>query len=217
MQSAEQFRWKEPLMSILQVLPLAFVMVAGPQILSSIFFATSENWRANSAAYVLGAALSISIVVSLAFLLGIGASDAGASNDAVYYAILALLLFGMVHTFRNRHTAEPPKWMGRLQTASPRFCFVLGFLLLGVFPSDLVTSISVGSFLSTRGDPLWHYVFFLALTLLFLALPALLVLFMGTRAQEFLPKARDWMNANSWIVNELVLLLFVGIVISNIA
>jgi uncharacterized membrane protein YiaA len=217
MQFAEQFRWKEPLMSILQVLPLAFVMVAGPQILSSIFFATSENWRANSAAYVLGAALSISIVVSLAFLLGIGASDAGASNDAVYYAILALLLFGMVHTFRNRHTAEPPKWMGRLQTASPRFCFVLGFLLLGVFPSDLVTSISVGSFLSTRGDPLWHYVFFLALTLLFLALPALLVLFMGTRAQEFLPKVRDWMNANSWIVNELVLMLFVGIVISNIA
>jgi hypothetical protein len=28
---------------------------------------------------------------------------------------------------------------------------------------------------------------------------------------------RDWMNANSWIVNELVLLLFVAIVISNLA
>ena len=27
----------------MQVLPLAFVMVAGPQILSSIFFATSED------------------------------------------------------------------------------------------------------------------------------------------------------------------------------
>ena len=40
---------------------------------------------------------------------------------------------------------------------------------------------------------------------------------MGRRAEEFLPKARDRMNANSWIVNELVLLLFVGIVISSIA
>jgi Sap, sulfolipid-1-addressing protein len=204
-------------MSILQVLPLALVMVAGPQILSSIFFATSENWRGNSAAYVLGAALSISIVVTLAFFLSSGASDQGASNDALYYVILALLLFGMWHAFRSRKTAEPPKWMGKLQTASPRFCFVLGFLLLGVFPSDLVTSISIGSFLSTKGDPWWHYVFFLALTLLFLALPALLVLVLGRRAQEFLPKVRDWMNANSWIVNELVLLLFVGIVISNIA
>jgi Sap, sulfolipid-1-addressing protein len=217
MQFAEQFRWKEPLMGILQVLPLAFVMVAGPQILSSIFFATSENWRVNSAAYVLGAALSISIVVTLAFFLSSGASDQGASNDTFYYIILALLLFGMVHTFRTRETGEPPKWMGKLHSASPRFCFVLGFLLLGIFPSDLVTSISVGSFLSTKGEPWWHYVFFLALTLLLLALPALLVVLLGRRAQEFLPKVRDWMNENSWIVNELVLLLFVGIVISSIA
>jgi hypothetical protein len=203
--------------TIVQVLPLAFVMVAGPQILSSIFFATSDSWRRNTTVYVLGAAISISIVVTLAFLLSSGASDQGASNDALYYVILALLLFGMFHAFRTRKTAEPPKWMGKLQTANPRFCFALGFLLLGVFPSDLVTSVSVGSFLSARGDPWWHYIPFLALTLLFLALPALLVVILGRRAEEFLPKARDWMNTNSWIVNELVLLLFVAIVIGNIA
>jgi Sap, sulfolipid-1-addressing protein len=204
-------------MDLVKVLPLAFVMVAGPQILSAIFFATSENWRRNSAAYVVGAALSISIVVTLAFLLGVGASDQGASNEAIYYVILALLLFAMVHAFRARNTAEPPKWMGKLQTASTRFCLVLGFLLLGFFPSDLITSISVGGYLSAGDDPLWYYLGFLALTLLFLAAPSLLVLILGRRAEELLPKARDWMNANSWIVNELVLLLFVGIVISNIA
>jgi hypothetical protein len=206
-----------PMSTILQILPLAFVMVAGPQILSAIFFATSEQWQRNTAAYILGAALSISIVVSLAFLLGIGASDAGAADDTIYYIILGLLLFAMVHTYRARNTAEPPKWMGKLQTASAGFCLVLGFLLLGVFPSDLITSVSVGSYLSTQGDPWWHYLPFLGLTLLFLALPGLMVLILGKRAQAFLPKARDWMNANSWIVNELVLLLFVGIVISNIA
>jgi len=203
-------------MAILQILPLAFVMIAGPQILSSFFFATSENWRATSAAYVLGAGLSISIIVTLAFLLSSGASDEGASNDAIYYIILALLLFGIVHTFLTRKTAEPPEWMGKLQTATPRFTFRLGVLLLGLFPSDLITSISVGAFLSAQGDPWWYYLAFLALTLLFLGLPALLVLVLGGRAQEFLPKVRDWMNANSWIVNELVLLLFVGIVISNL-
>jgi hypothetical protein len=203
--------------AFLQVLPLAFVMVAGPQILSAIFFATSEKWQRNTAAYLLGAALSISIIVTVAFLLSSGASDQGASNNTIYYIILALLLFAMVHTFRTRKTAEPPKWMGKLQTAAPRFCFVLGFLLLGVFPSDLVTSISVGSYLSVQGDPWWHYLFFLAVTLLLLSLPSLMVVIMGQRAKAFLPKARDWMNENSWIVNELVLLLFVGIVISNIA
>ena len=140
--------------TILQILPLAFVMIAGPQILSAIFFATTEQWRLNTAAYVLGAALSISIVVTLAFLLSSGASNAGIADDTIYYVILALLLYAMVHAYRTRKTAEPPKWMGKLQTASPRFCFVLGFLLLGVFPSDLIVSISVGSHLSVQDDAL---------------------------------------------------------------
>jgi hypothetical protein len=203
--------------TILQTLPLAFVMIAGPQILSAIFFATTERWRLNTAAYVLGAALSISIVVTAAFFLSSGASNAGVEDDTIYYVVLALLLCAMVHAYRTRNTAEPPKWMGRLQTASPRFCFVLGVLLLGVFPSDLITSITVGSHLSVQGDPWWHYLPFLGLTLLLLALPGLMVLIMGKRAEAILPRAREWMNANSWIVNELVLALFVGIVISDIA
>ena len=40
---------------------------------------------------------------------------------------------------------------------------------------------------------------------------------MGERAEGVLPNVRDWMNENSWIINELVLLLFVGIVSGNIA
>jgi small neutral amino acid transporter SnatA (MarC family) len=44
---------------LVQIIPMAFVMIAGPQILSAIFLATSENWRRNSAAYIAGAALSI--------------------------------------------------------------------------------------------------------------------------------------------------------------
>ena len=204
-------------MNILAVLPLAFVMVAGPQILSSFFFALREDWRRTSWAYVLGAAISISIIVALAYLLSDGASNSGASDDTIYYALLALLLFGMVQAYRTRETAEPPKWMGRLEAAAPRRVFILGFLLLGVFPSDLITSLSVGAFLNASGDPLWHAVGFLGLTLLLLGSPALTVAIMGERAERVLPKVRDWMFENSWIVNELVLLLFVAIVISNIA
>ncbi len=201
----------------MEIVALSFVMVAGPQILSSIFFATSERWRATTAAYIAGAAISISLIVGGAFLLSSGAKSGGASNKAIYWVILALLLFGMVHTFLTRKTAEPPKWMGKLQTASTRFAFTLGFLLLGVFPSDLVTSITVGSFLEAKGDPFLYYLAFLGLTLLFLGLPALMLLILGSRGEALLPKMRDWMNNNSWIINELVLALFVGLVISNIA
>lgn len=31
-------------MTFLEILPLAFVMIAGPQIISSFFLATSRNW-----------------------------------------------------------------------------------------------------------------------------------------------------------------------------
>jgi hypothetical protein len=203
-------------MSLLTLLPMAFVMIAGPQILSSVFLATSADWGRNSAAYVLGAALSITLFVTLAFLLSNGASDAGASNDAIYVVVLVLLVLAAIHVYRTRKTAEPPKWMGKLQTATPRFSFRLGFLLLGIFPTDILTSAAVGSYLAGHGDPWWHALPFIALTLLFLGLPALILLALGERGRAFLPKVRDWMNTNSWVVNEIVIALFIGLTLSNL-
>ena len=199
-----------------KILPLAFVMIAGPQILSAIFLATSENWQRNTAAYLAGAALSITLVVSVAYLVASGAPREGGSNDTVDVVVLVLLLATMGLRLPTRKTAEPPKWMGKLQTASPRFSFLLGFLLLGVFPTDILTSVVVGSSLSSHGTPWWHILPFLLLTLLFLALPALLLLMFGERGQAFLPKARDWMRTNSWLVSEIVLLFFMGITINSL-
>jgi hypothetical protein len=192
-------------------------MIAGPQILSAIFLATSENWRGNSAAYVAGAALSITAVVTIGYFASSGASDQGASNDSVYVVILVLLVAAAVNVFLTRKTAKPPKWMGRLQAANPRFSFKLGFLLLGVFPTDILTSFAVGAYVSGQDDPWWHCLPFVLLTLLLLALPMLLILGFGPRAQAFLPKARDWMNANSWVVSEIVIGLFIVITASSLA
>ena len=203
-------------MNFLTLLPMAFVMIAGPQILSAILLATTERWRQNSAAYLFGAALSITLVVSLAFLLGIGASNAGASHGAIYIVVLVLLAAAAVHTYTSRETSESPKWMGKLQAAKPRAAFMMGFLLLGFFPTDILTSVAVGSYLSNHGDPWWHYLPFLALTLLFLSLPSFLLLAMGERAERSLPKARDWMNDNSWVVNEVVIVFFMVITASNL-
>jgi hypothetical protein len=202
--------------TFLALLPMAFVMVAGPQILSAIFLATTDRWRANSLAYIAGASISITAVVTAAYFLSNGASSGGGPSDTIYIIIIVLLVAAMIHTFLKRKEAEPPKWMGKLQEATPKFSFRLGFLLLGFFPSDILTSVAIGSFLGNHGDPWWHVLPFVALTVLLLALPMLLILLLGQRAQEFLPKARQWMNDNSWIVNELVLLLFVGISASSL-
>jgi Sap, sulfolipid-1-addressing protein len=205
-------------MDLAKILPLAFVMVAGPQIISAFLFATSESWKRISAAYVLGAAVSITAVVSAGYLLANGA-DGGGEGDSglntIDYVVLALLVFAAIHTFRSRQESEPPKWMGKLQAATPRTALVLGFLLLGFFPSDLVTSISVGSFLGNHGDAWWEVLPFVGLTLLLLGSPALAVALLGDRAQAVLPRIRDWMNANSWIVSEVVLVFFIAIVLSG--
>lgn len=207
-------------MDLAAALPLAFVMIAGPQIISSFFFATSESWKKESLVYVVGASLSVTAVVTVAYLIAKGAASSGDSgsdsgSSAIDYAIVALLLFAMVYVFRSRNESEPPKWMGKLQDATPRFTFVLGFLLLGFFPSDLVTSISVGSHLGNNGDPWWNAAPFILLVLLLLGLPALAVALLGSRAQSFLPKVRDWMDTNSWIVSEVVIAFFVVIVLSG--
>jgi hypothetical protein len=203
--------------SIAKIIPMAFVMIAGPQILSAIFLATSESWKKNSLAYVGGAALSITAIVTIAYFVGDGASSGGASNDALYVVVLVLLVAAAIHTFLTRKTAEPPKWMGKLQTATPKFSFRLGFLLLGVFPTDILTSFAVGTYLATHDDPWWHLLPFLAVTLLLLALPMILLFAFGDRAQAFLPKARDWMNNNAWVVSEAVIGLFIVITINSLA
>jgi hypothetical protein len=197
-------------MDILKILPLAFVMIAGPQIITAFLFVTSENWRQISAAYVLGAGLSISLVLGAAYLLTKGAGEGGEGSGPGLTPVDYVM-----RNFLKRNESEPPKWMGRLQSATAKPAFALGFLLLGFFPSDLVTSISIGGFLSSHGDPYWHGLVFVLLTMLLLAVPALLVVTMGSRAHAFLPKVRSWMDQNSWIISEIVIVFFIVIILTG--
>ena len=207
---------------LLTVLPLAFVMIAGPQIISAVFLATSEKWSRNSLAYVVGAALSITVIFTAAYFVvksakgGSSSDSSGGEGATLDVILLVLLLFLAVRTYLGRKESKPPKWMGKLQEAEPKFSFKLGFLLLGVFPTDIITSVTVGTKLARDGEPWWQGLGFIAATLFLLALPALLVVVMGKRAKAFLPKVRQWMNDNSWMVSEAVILLFVGIEISSL-
>ena len=203
-------------MSFFTILPMAIVMIAGPQIVSAILLATSERWRQSSLAYVLGGLVAVTAVVTAAYFLGSGASTNGASDTALLVVILALLVAASVHTFLTRHTAGQPTWMSKLQTASPGFAFKLGLALLGPFPSDLLTSISVGTYVAVHDDPWWHSLGFIGLTVLLLAVPLLLGLALGPRAERVLPKMRDWMASHAWMVNEGVIALFIVIVASEL-
>jgi Sap-like sulfolipid-1-addressing protein len=208
--------------SWVQILPLAFVMIAGPQIISSFFLATSEGWARNSLAYIAGAGLSITTMVSIAYFVGRGSKSAagshsGTADSVIDWVVLALLLFLIVHVYLTRHTSEPPKWMSKLQLATPRFSFLLGLVLLGVFPTDIASSFAAGLHVARNGDPWWQCLPFVGLTLLLLAFPSLTVVVLGKRASSVLPKVRDWMNANAWVINEIVLVFFAALTINSLA
>jgi small neutral amino acid transporter SnatA (MarC family) len=54
---------------VLAILPLAIVMVAGPQIVSAIVLATGQDARRNSLAFLAGVALAITVGTMVAFWL----------------------------------------------------------------------------------------------------------------------------------------------------
>jgi hypothetical protein len=210
-------------MNLAELLPLTFVMIAGPQMISAVFLATSVDLKSNSLSYLAGAAVSITTVVTVAFLIAGGAKSAAGSDHedtaklVLDWIVLALIVFLLIRVFLTRATSAPPKWMGRLQSAEPRFAFLLGLALLGVFPSDIVTSVSVGLRVGREGDPWWECLVFAVVTITLLALPAIGVLVLGERASRVLPTIRDWMTDQSWIVSEVVLVFFVVMLVNDVA
>jgi hypothetical protein len=209
--------------SFAEILPMAFVMIAGPQLVSAVFFATSERWGRNSLAFIGGGAIAVTSVVTIAYLVskgvksGASSSHKGSVADILDSIVLALLLVLAVLVFRRRHQTEPPKWMGKFQTAGPKFAFILGLALLSVFPTDIITSITCGLHVARHDDPWWQVLPFVGLTVLLLAAPAIAVVLLGEKAKVLLPKARHWMTANSWIVSEIVIVFFMAITIKSLA
>jgi cytochrome c biogenesis protein CcdA len=193
------------------VLPMAVVMSAGPQIVTATFLATSQGAKRNSLAFLGGVATATTIGVTVFFLLGSGiAGEQNEGKDWLDWVIIGLLVFLVIWVFVKRNETQPPKWMGRLQRANARFAVTIGFLLYLLMPTDLVAMATVGAYIARQGDPWWHTLGFVLLTVLIAGLPFIMLLAMGKWAESALPRIREWMNANSWIVNEAVLLFFLA-------
>jgi Sap, sulfolipid-1-addressing protein len=71
----------------------------------------------------------------------------------------------------------------------------------------------VATNLEQNGDSLGAAVPFILLTTLIAALPLLGYLLFHRRAVGAMPKLRDWMNANSWLVNIIVCVIFIILII----
>jgi hypothetical protein len=68
--------------------------------------------------------------------------------------------------------------------------------------------VTVGINLAQQNASLLAALPFGAATILIAALPVLAYLLFRRRAQRVMPKVRDWMNINSWLVNIIVYIVF---------
>lgn len=200
---------------------MAIVMVAGPQIISAIVLVTSERWLRNSLLFLAGVALATLIGTNVGFFgsdfarQGAEATGNEALKAALNWVFAALLAFVAVNTYRKRNATEPPKWMGALQQANGALAFRIGFLLFLLMPTDIVSMLTVGGYVNRTSAPYWHVYAFVGATLLLAGTPLIMGLLLGRRAAALLPKVRDWMGANSWIVSEAVTIFFLVTVVKN--
>ena len=196
----------------LQILPLALIMVMGPQILTSIFLVTSREPVKNSIAMLIGvvaaACISLAIWFGIVKAIGIDPKEGGGPTTADWI-VAGLLALAAIHTFMGRGTASVPKWMTALQEAEPRRAFTLAFLLILLMPTDIVAVISTANWLHDNDQNLLHGWPLVAATTLLMALPFLAYLLLGHRARNAMPGIRDWLTTNAWLVNIIVIVYFI--------
>jgi hypothetical protein len=196
----------------LQVLPLALIMVMGPQILTAIFLVTSGEPVKNSIAMLVGVlvagSLSVLIWFKLYDVLGIN-PPSGSGPSTADYVVAGLLALLAIHTFLGRGDATVPKWMTALQEAKPRRAFELAFLLILLMPTDIVAVISTVHWLHNKHDDVLHAWPVVAASVVLMALPIAGYLLLGRRAREAMPGIRDWLTGNAWLVNLVVIVYFI--------
>jgi Sap, sulfolipid-1-addressing protein len=201
------------------VLPLAVTMMAGPQEMTAILFVTHPTPVKVSLAFLVGVATAMVLETSIWYFvaghLDLGrASDNGSSGSIIQYVLAGLLALLALRTYRNRETVEPPKWLGRMLEASPAKALAVGFILIFLMPTDIVSMFTVAVNLQHNDESLAAALPFWGLTLLIAALPILFYVLFHARAQTAMPKVRDWMYANSWLVNIFVIAIFIVLILA---
>ena len=207
----------------LAVIPLAITMNAGPQIMSAIIFVTANKPLKLSAYFLAGVVIAVTagvtVTYTLASVLGNGISlgdpsDSGSIGNIIQYVLVGLLVVASIRSYLTRATSEPPRWLGALQNAKPTTAFTTGLLLLSIFPSDFVVLVTVGVNLVQQNASLLGALPFVVTTILIAALPVLSYLLFRRRAERAMPKVRDWMNTNSWLVNIIVYVIFILLILA---
>jgi threonine/homoserine/homoserine lactone efflux protein len=209
-----------------EILPLALGIAISPiPVIAAILMLLSPKARGTSVGFLLGWVLGIVVAVVVFTLLSSilpqgDADDPKPIAGVIKIVLGAGLLLLAVKQWRGRPRdgAEPtmPKWMSAIDTMTPGRGLVLGFLLSGLNPKNLLMGVAAGLAIGSAsldvGGIVVSIVVFTVIAASTVAVPVIAYLAATSRMTGPLESLRKWLVHNNATVMA-VLLLVIGVVL----
>lgn len=206
------------LFTLSEVLPFALgVAASAAAVIALILILQGRRALASGMSFVVGWLAGVGLVCAVGVVFGLAVSDDPAGWTQWLKALLgALLLIAAVRKWRQSMSSgqepTPPSWMEGLQDCAPGKAVVLGFLLGGINPKNLMLTLGAAATLgasSLGASELWivgiAYVIVASLGVL---VPMCIYVAMRARADALLANLGTWMKSNSDAITIVVLVIF---------
>ena len=197
------------------------VAISPVPIIAVILMLFSKRARVNGPAFAAGWVVALGVVSVVAYVLAVQGQEASESvtTDVVSWGKLlfgVLFLLLAVRNWRSRpapgEAAPMPAWMAGIDGMAPVKALVLGLLLAGVNPKNLMLAVAAGTAVAglglSSGDAAWSLVAFVVLGSLTIVVPVVYYLVGGAGAKTRLDHLKDWLAAHNNAVMAVLLLVF---------
>ena len=195
------------LSTLSETLPFAIgVAASAVAVIALVLILQGSRALSSGLSFTLGWVLGVGVVCAAGVAFGLAVSDDPARWTQWLRTLLgALLLVAAIRKWRQRvpsgEEPTPPKWMSGLQDSAPGKAAVLGFLLGGINPKNLMLTLGAAATLGASGlssSELWitgfAYVVVASVTVL---VPMGIYVLMRSKADELLANLGEWMKSNS--------------------
>ncbi|MFE3763827.1 GAP family protein [Streptomyces sp. NPDC059104] len=202
------------------MLPAALAIALSPfPLIGIVLILSGAQGRRNGLLFAAGWITGLAITATLVAVIFSGADDPDSTSSAIadWGRVLAggaLVVLGVRKWFnrpRAGERAEPPRWMASLDDATAGRALLLGALLSGANPKNLVLTASAATSIVETGA---HDVGIIAAIAVFVLIASCTVLAAvgihltgGRRAASFLDSVREFMVGNSVVITVIVLVL----------
>ena len=206
------------LSTLSETLPFAIgVAASAVAVIALVLILQGSRALPSGLSFTLGWVLGVGVVCAVGVAFGLAVSDDPARWTQWLKTLLgALLLIAAVRKWRQRvpsgQEPTPPKWMSGLQDSAPGKAAVLGFLLGGINPKNLMLTLGAAATLGAAGlssSELWitgiAYVIVASVTVL---VPMGIYVLMRSKADALLANLGEWMKSNSDAITIVVLVIF---------